>query len=352
MRTLVISLFIMLAGTGTIPFCGSIVDASQSDRRKVVERFEVNPEAFEKDLSTNQRYLSNIAYYDVKGRVVERFDIVNDSSGASYSRHVFDHDRLGRRTAHLAYQSEKGLPGQYFSTVRTGNSVSIVPRLPENISEVTVNSYDGRGNLLETRKSGPDGLLIQKVTMVYDSYGNQIRYLNLLGDGELYCESTTTVSGNGRKLEQVYGNCPMNGANGLVKILSQKDEKGRSILEEQFHRSLSSQGPKPLFVLTSRGIRSYEGDLTHLDWTIWNNKGEPDKRLLVTHKNDDEISLKEFTPDGTDEGKIRWKQLFEQTRDHIYDTRGVLIRETTKQKPGQEKVFRLISVTEMRTTYL
>jgi hypothetical protein len=93
--------------------------------------------------------------------------------------------------------------------------------------------------------------------------------------------------------------------------------------------------------LTSRSVRTYPRDLSNLDWTIWTNTGEPQTRLLIVDKGDDELSRSEFAPDGaSDGGRQTWISAEEVTYEYVRDAAGNTIKEIRRQRPSPDKPFR------------
>ena len=323
----------------------SAVPGQGRERLKVVETYEYDAEQYEADPRTARKHLANVAFHDRAGRVVERWDLVNASDGAYYERHVLMYDRGGRNVADLVHASAKGAPGRYFSIARTGRTGKILPALPETFSRATMKWYDRAGHTVKVEISDADGKLTRRYVHAHNAAGDPVAYRDENGDGSVACESTTTYSEDNLSSVQMYRNC---GPGSTRKVVSRRDPSKRPVLEEQF-----SAAPDGSLVLTSRSLRTYSGEMSHMDWTLFSNTGEPRSRLLIVDKGDDEISRKEFSADGASEsGRPRWRPSEEVTYEHIRDGAGTLTKTIRRQRPSPDIPFRISDVTEHVVTFV
>jgi hypothetical protein len=332
-------LMLLLAAFPTLSV--ATVCGANAVSQRVVEQYEFDPEQYESDARKASRWLTGVSLVGSNGKVAERWDFTNDSSGASYRRYVYTYDRNRRTTAELVYESNKTVPRQYFSVSRSRSSVRILPVITDTLSSVTINRYDRRGNLIESRITDADGKLKQRTTRTFNAHGKLISLTNENGDGSIECKQSRTYSENYTKSVTSFENCI---STDVLRIDSKYDQSGRSGQEEQFSKPLNSEGSP---VRTSLSTRRYSGDVTNLEWLIWNRSGQPTKKLLIVDKGDYEISRKEFVPASNHaDGKSSWLLSEEETREYEFDKLGNLVKEIWRKRQATDKTFRVSYVVE------
>jgi hypothetical protein len=111
------------------------------------------------------------------------------------------------------------------------------------------------------------------------------------------------------------------------------------------------------FVLSSRAISSYLGDITNFEWFICNDQGDPQTRLLIIDKGDYEISRKTYSPaflSADSPGKssqVRWVLVKEGVCDYVYNKSGELIKETLRIRVSPDIAFHYTYVREKVITH-
>ena len=249
---------------------------SQAGRAKAVAYYDVNAEEYEAHQRTAKRRLNGLYLYNEMGKLVESWTFADDPAGSYFTRSVLTYDHNGRNTAVLVYLSAKTAPGHFFSISRSAKGVKVVPELADFPATVTIKEYDKTGNLLEERTNDAEGNLKEKFTSVYDAAGKRVKFRHVKGDGTIDDGFDSVYTDNGRSVENIFRPAATDGP---CKSISRPDNSGRDILEEQYYCKPSDEPEKkPGLVITSRAIRTYAaGDISNLDWTFWNPKGEHSK---------------------------------------------------------------------------
>ena len=321
---------------------------SQVGRPKVVEQYDIIPGDYEADQKNARRHLNGLYLYNKMGKLVESWTLTDDPTGSYFNRSVLVWDSHVRLTAVLTYLSAKTAPGQVFSISRSARGVKLLPELEDFPLTVTIKKYDGAGKLLDDRTSDANGNLKEASMSEYDAAGNIIKFRHV--DGTITSGHDSVYTDNGRSVENIF----QPGPGGPCKSITHRDYAGRELLEEQYYCIPGGDGPKakPTLALTSRAVRTYPaGDISNLDWTLWNSNGETTQKLLIVEKGDHEISRKEFTPIGSG-SQVKWLPAQEKIRDYEYDKAGTMVKQLWRQRPSPDKPFHYIFVQEMVVTYL
>jgi len=331
----------------TMPFASPGISTSGLGQ-KIEFQYEYDAQIYERDQDKAKKFLTAVHFYDKRGKVAERWDLINNSAGAYYKRYVNTFDRLGRNVAVIEYESARTAAGTYFSVVQTLRSVKIIPELTEKVVEVSIKTYDRSEDPLQIRTSDADGVLKQRITYTYDSLNRQTGFLNEKGDGSVICSSTTAYSPNGLSMVQSFQTCPQAD---VRRIDSKKDNLGRFVLEEQFSRSSSE--PSEL-ALTSRAATSYKDDIEMLDWVIWHDNGQPTKKISSMYKGDRILFNKEYEPakSGANDGKIAWILSEEESHEYSFDKAGNVIKEIVRKRYAADQSLRVIQSVERKIIYL